>query len=69
MTDNDASAENNCEEQQGDELQPQTQDKQLATNSEANSSDKELHPEDPYLPDRSSRSSFTSVDGTGKYTH
>lgn len=69
MTDNDASAENNCEEQQCDVSQPQTQDKQLATNSEAKGSDRQLHPEDPDLPDRSSQSSFTSVDGTGKYTH
>lgn len=66
MTDNDASAENNCEEQQRDESQPQTQDKQLATNSEAKSSDGHLHPEDPNLPDRSSQSSFASIDGAGK---
>lgn len=69
MTDNDASAENNCEEQQRDGSQPQTQDKQLATNSEARSTDRQLHPEDPDLPDRSSQSSFASVDETGKYTH
>lgn len=69
MTDIDASAENNCEEKQSDESQPQTQDNQLATNSEAKSSDRQLHPEDPDLPDRSSQSSFASVDGTGKYTH
>lgn len=69
MADNDASAQNNCEEQQRDESQPQTQDKQLATGSEAKISDGQLCPEDADLPDRSSQSSFTSVDRTGRYTH
>ena len=69
MTDNDPSAENNCEEQQHNEAEPQTQVKQLASDSKAKSRDKQLHPEDPDLPDRSSQSSFASVDGTGKYTH
>lgn len=63
-----ASAENNCEEQQCDDSQPETQDKQLATNSEAKSSDRQIQPEDLDLLDRSSQSSFASVDGTGKYT-
>lgn len=69
MTDDDVSAENNCEEQQRDESQPQTQDTQEATTSEAKITDGQLHPDDPDLPDRSSQSSFASVDGTGKYTH
>lgn len=68
MTDNNASPENNCEEQQCDDSQPETQDKQLATNSEARSSDRQIQPEDPDLLDRSSQFSFGSVDGTGKYT-
>lgn len=62
-----ATAENNCEEQQPDESK--TQDKQLATNSEAESSSRQFKPEDPELADLSSQSSFVSVDGTGKYRH
>lgn len=61
--------ENNCEEQQPDESHLKTEDKQLATNSEAGSGSRQLEPEDPELADRSSQSSFVSVDGTGKYTH
>lgn len=67
ITGNDATAEINCEEQQPDEAQPQTQDKQLASNSEARSNEKQLKPEAPDVADRSSQSSFVSVDGTGKY--
>uniref|UniRef100_A0A674N1F9 Bromodomain PHD finger transcription factor n=1 Tax=Takifugu rubripes TaxID=31033 RepID=A0A674N1F9_TAKRU len=65
----DVTTENNCEEQQPDDWQLQTEDKQPATNSEAGSSSRQLKPEDPELADRSSQSSFVSVDGTGKYTH
>lgn len=62
-----ATAENNCEEQHPNESK--TQDKQLATNSEAESSSRQLKAQDPELADLSSQSSFVSVDGTGKYRH
>lgn len=65
----DVTTENNCEEQQPDEWQLQTEDKQPASNSEAGSGSRQLKLEDPELADRSSQSSFVSVDGTGKYTH
>lgn len=63
----DVTTENNCEEQQPDDWQLQSEDKQPATNSEAGSSSRQLKLEDPELADRSSQSSFVSVDGTGKY--
>lgn len=62
-----ATAENNCEEQHPNESK--TQDKQLATNPEAESSSGKFKPEDRELADLSSQSSFASVDGTGKYRH
>lgn len=65
----DVTTENNCEEQQPDDWQLQTEDRQPAPNSEAGSSSRQLKPEDPELADRSSQSSFVSVDGAGKYTH
>lgn len=74
--DEDAKAESSSEHKQPDESQAQTQDQpqQQSCQPEASSGSSQVSgcgslrkPEHPDLADRSSQSSFTSQDGTGKH--
>lgn len=59
-------AESSSEDKGPDESQPQTQTQQQSSQPEASSGGSLGKPEQPDLADRSSQSSFTSQDGTGK---